>query len=114
MLIRQSILGSRRTCLSRRAVPCFDSLYGVLERLLQNALAVSPDYDAEQPSLEVLAIAYDDHVDVGQTVGAPREGVGVARCASPRVGIGRRKDDVVGIGPVVVWGARPASSRIGP
>jgi hypothetical protein len=31
-----------------------------------------------------------------------RQGVGVARCSSPHVGVGRREDDAVGIGPVVV------------
>ncbi len=31
-----------------------------------------------------------------------REGVGVAGRASPHVGVGRREDDAVGIGPVVM------------
>src|SRR5262249_4296266 len=65
---------------------------------------------AEQPSLEVLAFAYDDDVDVGQTIGTTCEGVGVAGGASPHVGVGRREDDVVGIGPVVVQ-AFPDAAR---
>ena len=54
--------------------------------------------------------AYDDYVDVGQTIGTTCEGVGVAGRASPRVGVGRREDDVVGIGPVVVQ-AFPDAAR---
>ena len=56
-------LGSRYAPLSRRAVPSLDSLYGVLERLLQNPLADGSEYEAEQPSLEGLTIAYNDHVN---------------------------------------------------
>src|SRR5271157_2634483 len=82
--------GSRCAPISRHAVPGFDSLDGVLERLLQNPLADGPEYEAQQPSLEGLTIAYNDHVDVGQTVGATREVVGVAGRACPGVGIGRR------------------------
>src|SRR5208283_758364 len=83
---------------------------GVYKRLFQNALADGSNNEAEQPSLEVFALAYHDHVNVGQAVGPTLEGVGVARCASPRVGIGRRKDDVVGMGPVVVQ-AFPDAAR---
>jgi hypothetical protein len=92
------------------AVPGFDGLDGVFKRLFQNALADGPEHEAEHPSLEVLALAYDDHVDVGGAVGTAREGVGVAGRASPRVGVGRREDDVVGIGPVVVQ-AFPDAAR---
>src|SRR5215831_2281164 len=46
----------------------------------------------------------------GQTIGTACEGVGVAGRASPRVGVGRREDDVVGIGPVVVQ-AFPDAAR---
>src|SRR5580704_10578104 len=88
--------------LSHRAVPGFDGLDGVYKRLFQYALTDSPDHQADQPSLEVFALAYDDHVNVGQTVGPAREGVGVARRSSPGVGIGRREDHAVRIGPVVV------------
>ena len=94
--------GSRYAPHFRRGVPDLDSLDGVFKRLLQNSFADGSDHEAEQPSLEVLAVAYDDHVDVGQAVGATREVVGVAGRASPRVGVGRREDDVVGIGPVVM------------
>ena len=65
------------------------------ERLFQNALADGPEHEAEQPSLEVLAVAYDNHVNVGGAVGTTREGVGVAGGASPHVGVCRREDDVV-------------------
>ena len=82
-------LGLRCAHLSRRAVPGFDSLDRVLERLLQNPLSDRPDHQADQPSLEVLAIAYGDEVNIGQAVGTTREGVGVAGRPSPRVGVGR-------------------------
>src|SRR5580692_10987183 len=84
------------------AVPGFDGPNRVFKRLFQNARADGPEHEAEQPSPEVLAFAYDDYVDVGQTIGTTCEGVGVAGGASPRVGVGRREDNVVGIGPVVV------------
>jgi hypothetical protein len=50
----------------------------------------------------LLPVAYDDYVNVGQTVGTTGEGIGVPGCASPSVGVGRREDDVHGIGPVVM------------
>ena len=96
--------------LPRSTVPGFDGLDGVFKRLFQNALADGPEHEAEQPSFEVLAVAYDDHVNVGHAVGTTREGVGVAGRASPRVGVGRREDDVVGIGPVVMQ-AFPDAAR---
>jgi hypothetical protein len=95
---------------SRCAIPGFDGLDGVFKRPFQNAPADGPEHQAEQPSLEVLAVAYDDHVNVGRAVGLTREGVGVARCASPNVGVGRREDDAIGIGPVVVQ-AFPDAAR---
>ena len=70
--------------LSYHAVPGFDGLDGVYKRLFQNALADGPDDQAEQPSLEVLALADDDHINVGRAVGLTREVVGVARRASPQ------------------------------
>src|SRR4029077_16109838 len=73
-------------------------------------LTNGPEHQAEKPSLEVLAVAYDNHVDVGQAIGTTCEGVGVAGGASPRVGVGRRKDNMVGIGPVVVQ-AFPDAAR---
>jgi hypothetical protein len=69
-----------------------------------------PEHEAEQPSLEVLAFAYNDHVNVGRAVGLTCEGIGVARLASPHVGVGRREDDAVRIGPVVVQ-AFPNAAR---
>src|SRR5436190_8900903 len=82
----------------------------VFKCLFQNTLADGPEHDTEQPSLEVLAVAYDDHVYVGQTIGTTCEAVTVAGRASPCVGVGRREDDVVGIGPVVVQ-AFPGATR---
>src|SRR5438034_385346 len=46
----------------------------------------------------------------GRPVGLAREGVGVARVASPRVGVGGRHDHAIGIGPVVVQ-ALPDAAR---
>src|SRR5215831_7574993 len=92
------------------AVPGFDGPDRFFKRFFQNASADGPDHEAEQPSLEILAFAYDDHVDVGQTIGTTCERVGVAGRASPRVGVGRREDDMVGIGPVVVE-ALPNAAR---
>jgi len=46
----------------------------------------------------VLAVAYDNHIDVSRTVRPAREIVGVAGRASPNVGVGRLQDDVVGTG----------------
>jgi len=102
--------GSSYAPISHRPIPGFNSLHRVYKRFFQDTLADGPDHQAEQPPLEVLAVAYDDHVDIGQTVGATLEVVGVARCASPRVGIGCRKDDAVGIGPVIMQ-AFPDAAR---
>jgi hypothetical protein len=44
------------------------------------------------------------------TIGPTRKGIGVARGSSPHIGVGRREDDVAGIGPVVVQ-AFPDASR---
>ena len=103
-------LGSRYAHISYRAVPGFNSLDRVHKRLFQDTFADSSDYQAEQPSLEVLAIPYGDKVNVGQAVRAPREGLGVAGCASPRVGIGRCEDYMDRIGPIVVQ-AFPDATR---
>ena len=84
------------------AVPGFDSLDRVLERLLQNPFADRPKDQAEQPSLEVLAVEYDDHVDVGQTVRSTGKTVGMAGRACPRVGVRRSEDDLVEIRAIVV------------
>ncbi len=105
--------GSRCACLSRLAVPGFDGLDGVLKCLFQNAPADGPEHQAKYPSLEVLTVSYDDHVNVGRAVGPTREGVGVARRASPSVGIGRREHDAVGIRPVVVQAFPDAARAFG-
>ena len=101
--------GSCCNCLSS-AVPGFDSLDAVFKRRFQNVPADGPEHEAKQTSLEVLAVAYDNYVDVGQTIGTTCEGVGVAGGASPRVGVGRREDNAVVIGPVVVQ-AFPDAAR---
>ena len=104
---------SWRACRSRcssGAVAGFDGLDGVCKGLFQNAGADGPEQQTEKPSLEVLAFAYDDYVYVGQTIGTTREGVGVARRASPGVGVGGGEDNAVGIGPVVVQ-AFPDAAR---
>src|SRR5512133_4023205 len=64
----------------------------------------------EQLSFDVLALAYHDDVHVGRPVGLPRQGVGVARVASPHVRAGGREHDAVGIGPVVVQAASQAAA----
>src|ERR1043166_9458903 len=50
------------------AVLDFDGLNGVFKRFCQNASADGPNHEAEQLSLDVLAVAYDDHVNVGRAV----------------------------------------------
>src|SRR5262249_52907643 len=45
---------------------------------------------------------YDDDVDVGRAIRLALESVGVARGASPGIGVCRRQDDAVGVRPVVV------------
>src|SRR5277367_2852409 len=93
---------SSRDSLSSRAVPRFDGLDAVHKRLFQNALADGPEHEAEQLSFEVLTFAYDVNINVGRSVGLTREVVGMAGRASPEVGVGRREDDMVRVGPVVV------------
>src|SRR5947199_1028321 len=68
-----------------RVVPGFDSLDGVFERPFQDTPADGPEHEAEHPSLEVLAVAHDDHVNVGRAVGLRREGVGVTGRTPPYV-----------------------------
>jgi len=91
--------GFRRT---RFFVPGFDGLDGVFKSLFQSALADGAERESEDPSLEVLALAYNDVVDIGGTVGIPRERVGMARGACLRVGVGGPRDDAIRIRPVVV------------
>src|SRR5262245_26146901 len=98
-------LRSRAARRSRRRRPLGPRLDGpdrLLERALQAAFADSSHHQLEESSLEVLALADRDVVDVGRPVGVGLEGVGVARRATPGVGVGRRQDDVVRVGPVVV------------
>src|SRR3954451_10987949 len=55
-----------------------DGLDGRRQTLRQDALAHCRDHDTEQPSLQVLAVADHDGVDVGPAVGPGGEGPGVA------------------------------------
>src|ERR1700733_7199377 len=55
-------LPTARSCSSflfPRRAPGFDGVDAVYKRLFQNALADGPEYESEQSSLEVLAVAYD-------------------------------------------------------
>src|SRR4051794_26836215 len=88
----------------------FNGFDGVFERFFQNSSADGPEDEAEQPPLEVLALTYDNHVNVGRAVGLRLEGVGVARRAAPHIGVDRCENDAVGIGPVVKQ-ALPDSAR---
>jgi hypothetical protein len=83
-------------------VPGFVSRHGVLKRLFQNPPADGAEYETDHQALQVLAIAHDDEVNVGAAVGPAAESVGVTRSRSPHVGIGRRQNNAVGIGPVVM------------
>src|SRR5438874_8555105 len=73
----------------RHAVPSLDRLDAACEGLLQDAFTDGRQHEAEKPSLEVLAVADHDEVDVGRAVGTPREVVSVARIASRGVGVAR-------------------------
>jgi len=59
-------------------VPGFDGFDEVLKGLFQNAPPNDPEHQAEDPSFEVLALAYDDHFNVGCAVGMTCDRVGVA------------------------------------
>src|SRR5262245_28015356 len=83
-------------------VPGLDGLDGVFKRFFQNQPADGPDYEAEQPPRQVFAVAHDHHIYVGCAVRLTGEGVGVARRATPHVGVDRGEDDATGIGPVVI------------
>src|SRR4029077_2278290 len=76
----------------------------------QNPPADGPEHEAEQPPRQVFAVAYDNHINVGRSVGPTSEGVDVTRRAAPQVGVGRRKNDAVRVGPVVMQ-ALPDSAR---
>src|SRR6516164_1119227 len=81
------------------AVPGLDSLDGILECFFQNTFADGPHHETEKSAPKVFAVAHDHDVNVGCAVRMTGEGVGVARCASPKIGVSCRKDDAVGIGP---------------
>src|SRR5271155_4606829 len=82
--------------------PGLDGLDAVDERLLQYALADRSEYERQDASLEVLALADNDNVHIRGAVGTGAEGVNVARGASPGVRVGGCQRHAVGIGPVVV------------
>src|SRR5262245_12120843 len=97
----------------RPVIPRFNRFDGIVERPYQHALADAPEHQAERPSSEVLAVTYDDSVDVGLPVRPPRESVSVARGAAPQVGVGGRHHDAVWIGPVVVQSLPDATRALG-
>src|SRR5262245_22925957 len=76
-------------------VPSLDRLHAVLERVAKLALADTPEDDAEELPLGVLALAHADELDLGLTVRKPREVISVARGSAPGVGVGGREDDMV-------------------
>ena len=53
-------------------VPRFDGLQAPCEHLLQLSLADNPKERAEQPPLEVLALAHNHDVHFGRPIGLPR------------------------------------------
>jgi hypothetical protein len=55
----------------------------------KDAPADGSGHKADYPTLEVVAVAHDDHVNAGRTTGPTRDGVSVARRASPHIGAGR-------------------------
>ncbi len=58
--------------------PGFDGFDRVHKRFFQNPFADGSDHEAEQPSLEVFAVAHDSHVDVGLAIRTTCEVVRVA------------------------------------
>src|SRR3954447_16833916 len=111
---RDVLRRSRRASADRRRIcPGLDGLDGGVERLDEVALADRPEEGAEQPPLQVLALADDRDVDAGRPVGLPGEVVRVARVTAPQVRVGRRQHDVVGIGPVVVQALPDAAGALG-
>ena len=85
-----------------RVAAGFNGPDAVGEGLSQRALTDGSEHAREHPSLEVFALTNDDEVHVDRSVGLPPEGVGVARSAAKRVGVGGREFHPVGIGPVVM------------
>lgn len=109
------LLAAFSSCVSVRghAVSGFNGLDAVCKRLFQNAPADGTEHDAEQESLEILALASDGDVNLCGAFGPPSEGVSVAGSASPRVRVGRGEDDVVRIGPVVAQAFPDAAGVFG-
>src|SRR5882724_5971442 len=54
-------------------VPSLDGFQALCEHLLQLSLADNPKERAEQPPLEVLALAHNDDVHISRPIGLPRE-----------------------------------------
>jgi hypothetical protein len=96
-----------------RAVPGFDGLDGVCKCLFQNAPSDRPQHQAEQSSFEILAITHNNNVNVCCAVGVTRKGIGVAGRAAPHIGVSRREDHAVRIGPVVVQTFPDAARSLG-
>src|SRR5262245_51111885 len=59
---------SRRALLCRCDVPRVDRLDGVFKGLRQHTLPDGPHHEAKYPSFEVLAVSYDDGVELGPSV----------------------------------------------
>src|SRR5262245_24753622 len=88
--------------LNRLTITGFDGLDRLLECCLQHIPADGPEYEAQRVALQVLSFADHDGIDIGLSVGAPRECVDVAGVAAPRVGVCGLHHHAVAIGPVVV------------
>jgi hypothetical protein len=66
---RSTGTSSRLACRSIAAVPDFNGLDGVIKRFLQHDSTDGPQYEAEHPSLERLAVAYDGRVKIFERPG---------------------------------------------
>src|ERR1700720_609585 len=60
------------------SIPDLEGLDGIFKGSFQHTSADGPEHKTQYPTPEVLAVAHDDHVNVGRTIGPTREGVSVA------------------------------------
>src|SRR3954454_658505 len=77
--------------------PRLDRLDRLVELAAEHTLSDQPEQRADHAPLEVLALAHDDHVDAGRTVGPPLERVGVPGRPAPGVRVCRRHADAIGV-----------------